>query len=417
MQRKLALFTAIVVCMGIPLTGHAKKQDGFLLFYPAIINSKPQVPVFGDPPTGDGRYVVIAWNDLGMHCMDPTYEDFAVLPPFNTLMAQVIRRGEEPQIITSGLTVEYRVLGNTTSADKTNFWDHARQLFNLPSPLPEDVGLTGKKLSGTMDPAPGHFVAEGIPVTEIFDNRAVSPYQLAEVVVRDSQGAILAGTQTVLPVSTEMHCELCHNDSGTANPSIATGNVKQNILTLHDRKEGTDLMGSRPVLCAGCHSSNALGTTGWNGLPSLSHAMHGKHAALDDGTMEGTCYSCHPGPQTKCLRGAMFSAGNTCQSCHGNMAAVANPGREPWVEEPKCGDCHSAAYRENPGKLYRFSVGHEGIMCQACHGSQHAIYPSVNPLDNKQSIWLQGYAGTINRCTVCHTDNPDRDEGPHRDDD
>ncbi|MGW8161622.1 MAG: hypothetical protein ACWGN1_05185, partial [Desulfobulbales bacterium] len=163
-----------------------------------------------------------------------------------------------------------------------------------------------------------------------------------------------------------------------------------------------DLMGSRPVLCAGCHSSNALGTSGKPGLPSLSHAIHGKHAVIDDGTMQGTCYQCHPGPQTKCLRGVMFRAGETCYS---------------WIDEPRCADCHSPAYHENPGKLYRFSIGHEGIMCQGCHGSPHAIYPSVVPLDNKQSTWLQGHAGTIDKCGVCHTNDPDREEGPHRADD
>ena len=33
---------------------------------------------------------VIGWNNLGMHCMDPDYGVFALLPPFNTLQAQLI---------------------------------------------------------------------------------------------------------------------------------------------------------------------------------------------------------------------------------------------------------------------------------------------------------------------------------------
>ena len=65
---------------------------------PAFVHprAKSLPPIFGDPPRGDGRYVVIAWNDLGMHCMDPSFEDFSVLPPYNNLVAQVVRRGEEP---------------------------------------------------------------------------------------------------------------------------------------------------------------------------------------------------------------------------------------------------------------------------------------------------------------------------------
>lgn len=52
-----------------------------------------------------GSYVVLAWNDLGMHCYNPDFADLAVLPPYNTLWAQVIRVGDPPQIVTSGITV------------------------------------------------------------------------------------------------------------------------------------------------------------------------------------------------------------------------------------------------------------------------------------------------------------------------
>ena len=378
----------------------------------------PPPPGMGNPPAGNGQYTVIAWNDLGMHCMDPSFEDFAVLPPFNTLWAQVIRRGEEPDIV-SNVTVEYRVLSNTESASKTNFWDYAQQLFGLSQPLPANIGLKGFGLSGAMHPAGDHYVAEGIPLTEYRDDYPNSPYpyQVAEIVAKDSAGNILASTQTVAPISTELHCEYCHDDRGQANPNIATGVVKRNILTLHDQQAGTSLMDQRPVLCASCHSSNALGTPGQPGLGSLSHVMHDKHQSIDDGTMEGTCYSCHPGPTTKCLRGAMATAGETCQSCHGNMADVANPARDPWLDLPGCSQCHDAAHSENSGTLYRFSRGHKGIYCQACHGSQHAVYPTLNENDNVQSILLQGHTGTIDDCTVCHTNNPDPNEGPHRDDD
>ena len=88
-----------------------------------------------------GQYVLIGWNDLGMHCMDPSYEDFAVLPPFNTLWAQVIRRGQEPRIVTTGVTVEYRIIDNTYSVVKSNFWDYSHLLFNLARPLLPNIEL------------------------------------------------------------------------------------------------------------------------------------------------------------------------------------------------------------------------------------------------------------------------------------
>ena len=63
---------------------------------------------------------------------------------------------------------------------------------------------------------------------------------------------------------------------------IDTGNVETNILTLHDKEEDTNLMGSRPVLCANCHGSNALGMPGNPELPNLSRAMHNRHAPGGD---------------------------------------------------------------------------------------------------------------------------------------
>ena len=37
-----------------------------------------------------GEWTVVGWNDLGMHCMDAEYSIFSLLPPFNTIHAQVI---------------------------------------------------------------------------------------------------------------------------------------------------------------------------------------------------------------------------------------------------------------------------------------------------------------------------------------
>ena len=37
-----------------------------------------------------GGWTVAAWNDLAMHCMDGDYSVFSILPPYNTIHAQVI---------------------------------------------------------------------------------------------------------------------------------------------------------------------------------------------------------------------------------------------------------------------------------------------------------------------------------------
>jgi hypothetical protein len=94
------------------------------------------------------------------------------------------------------------------------------------------------------------------------------------------------------------------------------------------------------------------------------------------------------------------------------MLDVADENRTPWVTEPRCGNCHDSQYAENSGTLYRFSTGHGGLYCESCHNSTHAILPSREARDNLQAIALQGYEGTIGKCTVCHLTEP-ASGGPH----
>ena len=68
-----------------------------------------------DRPTAPGDIIVISWNDLGMHCYNRDFNDLAVLPPANTLWAQVVRVGNPPQVITTGVTVEYFFADNPAS--------------------------------------------------------------------------------------------------------------------------------------------------------------------------------------------------------------------------------------------------------------------------------------------------------------
>lgn len=312
-----------------------------------------------------------------------------------------------------------------------------------------------------------------------------------------------------------------------------------NLVRLHDLRHGTDLENNTPVVCQSCHYTPALdlaqvgpkgtGDADANGreqtnVRSMSNVMHSHHATVKDtngkllfpdmpppvdsqgklrdpvaarGILQDTCYQCHPGRRTDCLRGAMASGGMLCQDCHGDMAQVGNdfskfvspqnPGdfrlasdfytnantlRVPWANEPSCGSCHTGdamnnmhgdpgtigdpedgirlmqAYlttdpkatpivpnnkrfaenivpanfngKPNPGAgnpmLYRVSKGHEGIFCEACHGSTHGIWPNKNPNanDNITAKQLQGHTGVIAECDVCHTgDLGITLEGPH----
>ncbi|MFH0708851.1 MAG: hypothetical protein V2A75_01460 [Pseudomonadota bacterium] len=460
--------------------------------------------------TGNGKYTLVAWNDLGMHCVDgQDYSIFSILPPYNNLHAHLISKDvTSGKSITSGVTLTYEAVAdatgsiNTTSDKdknggvKTNFWDYIGKLFgSAAATLGIDTGLTGNKTQGstpqtmTYNSTNSWWEAEGIPTMPYDDNGAKNYYPMVKVVAKDAAGIILASTKVVLPVSDEMSCVSCHasNSVAAAKPNagwetdtIKEKEWKKNILKLHDDKhpnaiatanmsstytKGTLLAtanAGQPILCASCHQSNALGTPLKTGIKPLTEALHSKHANVIDpktGTTmnsslnRDSCYQCHPGSVTKCLRGTMGNAKNAngsnaidCQSCHGTMSDVGKSGRAGWLDQPNCQQCHDKnttsgnftrynSVFSSPGtlratvdpkfattantpmsgkSLYRFSKGHGNLQCESCHGATHAEYPSSHANDNVQSIALQGHSGTIAECSTCHTSVPTNfTGGPH----
>jgi len=91
------------------------------------------------------------------------------------------------------------------------------------------------------------------------------------------------------------------------------------------------------------------------------------------------------------------------------MAVVASTipaTRIPWVNEPKCAMCHDATGVDTGALLYRNATGHGNLYCAACHGSPHAMIPSLVAKDNYQSLQYQGSTGkvkSIGSCGVCHS--------------
>lgn len=364
------------------------------------------------------KYAVFAVNDLGMHCYQRSYAGFMILPPANNLKVQVFRKGaEEAKLVTSGIKVQYTILNNTKSSNKTDFWKYASS-YGWPG-LPANVGITGHKLSGSMKRVAGtpYWEVTAIPITPYKDDLSFNPLQVAKVTVRNAKTnkVIAVQPKVVVPVSDEMRCDLCHGPVDTAG----------SILQAHDVANAThlysDLQAGVRHACSECHKDNALGAPGLPGVKPLSQAIHGAHADKMDtpaAAAFGTpCYTCHPGAQTKCLRGRMAQAGFTCTSagCHGDMAQVADSqaaGREAWLQEPTCGGCHGARYAENPGQLYRNSYLLNGpedmngkrIQCESCHGSPHAEWRSTKSIDNQVPLQLQGAATYIKRCSACHGD-------------
>ncbi|MDD2768439.1 MAG: PKD domain-containing protein, partial [Methylococcus sp.] len=170
----------------------------------------------------------------------------------------------------------------------------------------------------------------------------------------------------------------------------------------------------KPVVCQGCHYTPALdlaqvgpqaGAVGSpaNGRNQVAHqsnsrVMHNHHGSFTNlftaipapdqdpatgvvknqaarlAALEQNCYQCHPGKETKCLRGAMFNGSMLCSDCHGDMKQIGadfsagvsptNPGafvlnqgsfydpassqpRVPWANEPGCGSCHTGDANSN----------------------------------------------------------------------
>jgi len=405
----------------------------------------------------------------------------------------------------SGYTVTYEAIAdpdgsiNTTSANKTNFWQNLPALFGTS--LPVNAGLAGKNMPGvanvaqpmSFDATAGWFIAEGIPITPYDDGGRKNYYPMMHLVARDANGTVLATTDIVLPVSDEMDCKSCHASGSGPAARPAAGwafnadprrDVRLNILRLHDERQagdptfaaalasaGYDAAGlyaiavtdGKSVLCANCHLSAALGTAGKPGVRPFTQAMHGRHAGvtdplngmtLDASANRAACYRCHPGSVTRCLRGAMGSAvaadgtlAMQCQNCHGAMHDVAASTRTGWLNEPSCQQCHTGTATDNSGQirftsvfdangqprvpanftfattadapapgldLYRFSTGHGGLKCEACHGSTHAEFPASHRNDNIQSIEHQGHVGMFAECTSCHVTQPNTvNGGPH----
>jgi hypothetical protein len=341
-----------------------------------------------------------------MHCLNPTYTDAVILPPYNNLIVQVIRQGNPPQIVTSGLTVEYRTINNTYSYGKADtfgglfgqFWDNSLKLFGITLPKNTGLNLADPKvhngLSGTMLAKTDHFVANGIPVSPVDDNGIWNPYQVAEITVKDTTGTIVAQTRTTVPTSDEINCQKCHGARAFAD-----------ILSKHDLRHGTSLVSQKPVLCARCHGDPALGIAGpGTSGKYLSFAIHDSHALRG-----GACYDCHPGNTTKCSRSIAHAGNGTdgnCINCHGTMSHIANSissgARIPWANEPKCLTCHLVSGVDTGTALYTNGRGHGNVFCAACHGSPHATLPTSQESDNYQALQYQKKAKTIGSCAACH---------------
>ncbi|HWI55108.1 MAG TPA: cytochrome c3 family protein [Desulfobacteria bacterium] len=352
------------------------------------------------------QIVILGYNDLGMHCIQPDYSQFLILPPGNNIIVQIFQKSSTSKLLTEGIKVKYKINSQDDPTKYTNFWVYADKYgYNVP----KGVGITGNSLEGFMklDPTKRYWEASAVPVTsKTGGTGTATPYQTATITILDQQSnKVLAEfDKLVVPVSPEMNCLNCHESW-------------PGILKDHDEGEGTklynDSLNGDLHRCSECHPDPILDQPGKPGIPSLSLSMHSFHEDKMTTNIQPVCYNCHPGLITDCNRGVMRANNIRCEDCHGNMKQVADTiksGRTPWLQELGCEKCHKQKYKVNPGQLYRRSYLLNGpdkemnnkILCATCHNGPHAEWPSLLQLDNILPKTVQGEGTYIKKCTVCH---------------
>ena len=398
----------------------------------ALTEKMVEVPVF-DPKTDP--FVLLAWSERGMQLVDDPGAPLSLFPEGTTLRAQLIRRDETPAVVTTGVSLHYRVEGGPAAAGQ-------------------------QPLAGIFAPAGDSFVATGIAVSPYPQQGGFDPYPVMAIEARDINNQVIATTKLVVPVSTELGCRTCHGGDwrmdGRAGLADETAN---NILAVHDRLSKTDLqqrVNDGPVRCHDCHTGPGS-APGDPARLTLSAAIHGFHANYLRGRGAEGCALCHPSSPNGATRGARdihTSVGLDCTSCHGTvedhslsllkkeqqagkarasvLMAHLRPqtvesveqvvARSPWVNQPDCLNCHEdfqppetdATFNQwttDSASLFHNRTDDSGrLFCAACHGSPHALYPAVNPygshLDALQPLQYQTNRlpiGANRNCALCHT--------------
>ena len=395
-------------------------------------------------------YKVLAWNDLGMHCACPTFEGFLLLPPFNTLHAQVYKYGgNDPVVMTQSalttdkVTLNYAMVENTDANLQADPY-FASWIINAPKLFPgfapvvggKVIGLAGNGLYGTMKENTNllAFEAVGIPaypipvtgknvMTDPLGGSSRDPYLTANVTVKNSAGTVLASTSTVVPVAfggcCTCHLSLAGSMGYPATPagSFAALGVMHakntsgiNIAMIDPDGDGV----GGPVRCSWCHWDPAMGEASAPGWPAATKLLAGATFTLKKSTMSFSqvlhkfhnesalvktynanintdCYACHPGNGINCYRGV--HKGKTtmvCTDCHGNLTqrTAANQLANPWLKA-SLPTCTTPAL----GITSAF----------ACHSRSETggtVYPA-NPAFAGSFINGRGHKGSID-CQTCH---------------
>ena len=136
-----------------------------------------------------------------------------------------------------------------------------------------------------------------------------------------------------------------------------------------------------------------------------SQAIHGFHAT----TVELTCYDCHPGTKTLFHRStAHTTRTGTAPICHGSLTTLTTmlyAGRVPWKNEPSCVNCHTFVAEVDTGStpLPQRHRPRRPVLPRLPRQS-----PRPGPLgrrtrDHYRLLQYQNKALSLGSCRVCHS--------------
>jgi hypothetical protein len=281
----------------------------------------------GGGGTSSRDVIVVATNDLGMHCACPGSEYFMLLPPFNTLRAQVIERGGRSPVVLddpNDIRVEYDTVENTEESLRADpyyqTWMEMMPKYGFgPAENAQGLiqGLTGATLDGEMEAKTGEGWWEviGVPLfPDVSDNSSLAdkvmidalgqdnpnrnPYLSVNVNVYDqSNDNLLASATTVAPVAFGGCCN-CHltvaENHGRPNPTpldsfqvmgqlheersaVPADNTHPGIPGINIALIDPDGDGKPgPVRCSSCHLDPAMGESTPPGMLSTAEATKGQ---------------------------------------------------------------------------------------------------------------------------------------------
>ncbi len=386
-------------------------------------------PLMAGKP-GPATYKVVAWNDLGMHCACPTFAGFLLLPPFNTIRAQVFQYGgNDPTLVTSsnlatlGLSITYGMVENTDAnlqADAyfSQWIAYSPKLFPGFQPVVggKVMGLAGNGLTGTMayDSNLLDWKAVGIPAYPITSGNASldimtdplggpnrNPYPTTTVYVKNSTtGAILAQTNTVTPVAFGGCCS-CHLDLAAANgyPRTPAGSFaylgvlhganssRINFNYLDPTGDGT----SGPIRCSWCHWDPAMGEAAAPGLDAVFPnyvIMPGASFTRSD------------------VRVSQYSFSDVLHRFHVQDSLVLSQ-YDPNIAN-NCYDCHPGNNVNCYRGAHKTKTGTPPMWCTDCHGNLNqrvAAGQMTQPWKTSTLPSCIGAAAGITSTFPCHTSN------------